>query len=194
MQSKAILSGVIISIILFLFISTGCRDAPPSHIFPDMSGRERTIYVQATELDARRAVDRDAFPQETIDQYPDYFGDGEDPFERAGMPGYYLFMTSEDEWRIGSYMFIPQEIIAYQGEHLTLEIFGVRGGTHGTILEDPEGNIMEDPDGEEIVFSVNRGELKKIKFTPEKPGLYRLVCHDHLPTMIMNIHVFPRIQ
>lgn len=187
--------GIVVGIGTLLALSaSGCREATPSGALPDRSGMERTIYVQATEMDARRAVERDPFPRETVAKYPEYFGDGEDPFERGGAPGYYLFMTSEDEWRIGSYMFVPQEVIAYQGERLTLEIFGVRGGTHGTILEDPEGNRVQEPDGEDIVFSVHRGELKKIEFTVEKSGIYHLICYDHQPTMVMNIHVLPRGQ
>lgn len=181
----------IISGLFFVCVLLGCGDDSPAHEFPDMEGRRRTIYVQATELDARRSVEQDPFPQETVAQYPDYFGDGEDPFERSGMPGYYLFMLSEDEWRIGSYIFVPQEVIAYQGEQITLEIFGVRGGTHGTILEDPDGNLVEGPDGEKVAFSVHRGELKKVEFHAQQPGIYRLVCQNHLPTMVMNIHVMP---
>ncbi len=56
-------------------------------------------------------------------------------------------------------------------------------------MEDPDGNPVEGPDGEAIVFTVHRGELKKVEFKVEQPGVYRLVCQDHLPTMVMNIHV-----
>ena len=121
-----------------------------------------------------------------------YFGPADELFESGGEGGYYLFMTSEDEWRIGSYMFLPQEAVAYMGERLRMEIFGVRGSHHETILEDPDGKQVKGPDGEAISFNVKRGELHVIEFTVEKPGIYRLVCTTHLPTMVMNIHVLPR--
>jgi hypothetical protein len=165
----------------------------PSHAQVVVESGERTIHVQATELDARRKLAQSAFPQATRDAFPERFGPSDDPGARGG--GYYLFMTSEDEWRIGSYMFVPQEVIAYQGERLTLEIFGVRGGHHGNVLFGPDGKQVNVKalDGSAIEkFDVNRGELHVIQFTADEPGLYRLVCVDHLPTMAMNIHVFPR--
>ncbi len=163
-----------------------CRPAPAE------DAGERTIYVQATELDARRTVEQDPFPQETVEEFPEYFGPGDDPFERGGAPGYYLFMTAEDEWRIGSYMFVPQEVIAYQGERITMEILGVRGAHHENVLLDPDGEPVAGPDGTDIVFTVRRGELHVIEFTTEKTGIYTLVCVTHQPTMTMNIHVLGR--
>ncbi len=175
--------------------SGGCREErsvhPEAGTLPDRSGMERTIYIQATEMDARRSTEQDPFPQETIDAWPDYFGPGDDPFDRAGKGGYYLFMTAEDEWRIGSYMFVPQEAIAYRGEHITLEVFGVRGSHHINVLRGPDGNVVKDPGGEDIRFTVHRGELKSAEFIAEQPGLYRLICEPHPPTMVMNIHVLP---
>ena len=92
-------------------ISSGCPGERQGRYeaLPDRSGEQRTIYIQATEMDARRSTGQDPFPQETIDAWPDYFGPGDDPFDRAGKGGYYLFMTAEDEWRIGSYMFVPRK-------------------------------------------------------------------------------------
>lgn len=153
---------------------------------------ERTLYVQATELDARRGLDQDPFPQDTRDAFPDYFGPADDPFDSAGAPGYYLFMTEEEEWRIGSYMFIPQEATVYEGDQVTMEILGVRGGHHGNILVDPDGERVQGPDGNDIRFDVKRGELHQIEFTADKTGVYQLICVDHTPTMAMNIHVLPR--
>lgn len=172
-----------------LFLSAGCGD--PLDDEPQRAG-ERTIHVQATEQDAHRATADDPFPTETIEEFPQYFGDGEDPFDRAGLEGYYLFMTEEDEWRIGSYLFLPQEIVAYQGEEITLEVFGVRGSEHGTVLQGPDETVVEGTDGEPVEFVVVRGGLEAVTFVAEEPGLYRLICYDHPPTMTTNIHVLPR--
>lgn len=168
---------------------SGCGGEPEAS---DAPTGERTIHLQATEQDAHRSTDDDPFPTETVEAFPSYFGDGEDPFARAGLEGYYLLMTDEAEWRIGSYLFLPQEILAYEGEELTLEIFGVRGDEHGTILRGPDGEVVESTDGEPIDFVVDRGELETVTFVADRPGLYRLVCHDHPPTMTTNIHVLPR--
>jgi plastocyanin len=143
---------------------------------------ERTIYLQATEQDARRGVHQTDFPQHTRDAYPHYFGSADDPFESAGMGGYYLFMTNEEEWRVGSYMYMPQEMIAYEGERITLEIFGVRGSRHQTIVVNPDGeNVTE--------VTVERGEVQTLEFTADRAGVWKLVCVDHPPTMTSYIHV-----
>jgi plastocyanin len=141
---------------------------------------DRYIHVQATELDARRTLDQNPFPQETIDNWPEYFS--EDDTRVA--PGYYLFMSGDEEWRIGSYMFLPQEIMFIQGDRVTMDIFGVRGSEHHTILVGPDGF-------EPIEFNVRRGELHQIEFTVDQPGLYQLICLTHPPTMTTNIHVLP---
>ena len=141
---------------------------------------ERYVHVQATELDARRSFDDDPFPQGTLDQWPEYFGeDG-----RGGAEGYYLFESDEEEWRIGSYLYLPQEITLVQGDEVTMEIFGVRGSEHGTFLVDPDGETVEH-------FTVKRGDLHQIQFTADKAGRWQLTCVDHSPTMTTNIHVLP---
>jgi plastocyanin len=141
---------------------------------------DRYIHVQATELDARRGVGQTEFPQETLDDWPEYFG--EDGTGGAG--GYYLFMTSDEEWRVGSYVFLPQEITFIQGDRVTMEVFGVRGNVHENVLMGPDGF-------EPIAFTVRRGELHSIEFTVDQPGLYQLICLTHPPTMTSNIHVLP---
>jgi plastocyanin len=147
------------------------------------SGRQpsdRYIHVQATELDARRAVGDTPFPQETLDAWPQYFGeDG-----KGGEAGYYLFMTSDEEWRVGSYVFLPQEITLIQGDRVTMEVFGIRGNEHETVLAGPNGF-------EPIQFNVKRGGLHSFEFTVDQPGLYQLICLTHPPTMTSNIHVLP---
>lgn len=141
---------------------------------------DRYVHVQATELDARRGLDQDPFPQATLDGWPQYFGeDG-----RGGDGGYYLFMSDEDEWRIGSYLFLPQEITFVQGDRVTLEIFGIRGSEHETVLESPSGEALEH-------FTVKRGELHEIEFTADEAGVYELICVTHPPTMTTRITVLP---
>jgi plastocyanin len=141
---------------------------------------DRYIHVQATELDARRTLDQNPFPQETLDAWPEYFGeDG-----TGGAEGYYLFMSGDEEWRIGSYMFLPQEMTFVQGDRVTMEVLGVRGSEHETVLAGPDGF-------EPIQFNVKRGELHSIEFTVDQPGLYQLICLTHPPTMTSNILVLP---
>lgn len=141
---------------------------------------DRYIHVQATELDARRTLDQNAFPQETLDAWPEYFGeDG-----TGGTSGYYLFMSGDEEWRIGSYLFLPQEMTFIQGDRVTMEVLGVRGSEHHNVLVGPDGF-------ESIEFTVKRGELHSIEFTVDQPGLYQLHCLTHPPTMTSNILVLP---
>jgi plastocyanin len=152
----------------------------------------RTIYVQATEFDSTRTLSQDAFPQATRDAFPQYFGPATEPATSGGAGGYYLFMTSDTAWRIGSYVFLPSEAVVYQGDEVTLEFIGVRGGSHGNVLMDPNNNPVKDSNGSELRFDIKRGEVQKVTFTASKRGIYRVVCADHGPTMSMAIHVLPR--
>jgi plastocyanin len=139
---------------------------------------DRYIHVQATELDARRSFEQDPFPQATLDQWPDYLGE-----DGRGGAGYYLFDVDGEEWRIGSYLYLPQEITFIQGDQVTMEIFGIRGSEHETVLEGPGLESQH--------FTVKRGELHQIEFTVDEPGHYQLICLTHQPTMTTNIHVLP---
>lgn len=150
---------------------------------------ERTIYLQATELDARRAIEQTAFPQETRDSFPEYFGPADKPSESGGAPGYYLFQTSDKEWRVGSYMFLPPEVTAYQGERLTFEILGVRGDEHHIILYGPDGEVVKSTGGDDVDLVVKRGGLGVVEFAVNDAGMYSLVCVTHSPTMNSIIHV-----
>jgi hypothetical protein len=148
---------------------------------------ERTIHLQATEMDAYRAADRfpKDFPGATRRAFPQYFGDPDDHSDQGGAPGYYLFLSGEDEFRIGSYMWLPQgDFVVYQGQRITLEMLGVRGTTHQSVLLDPEGKELAG-------FTVYRGGLEVVDFTVEKVGVYRLICLDHQPTMTLHIHSLP---
>ena len=160
-------------------LTAACGDASQAGAESGLQPSERHLYVQATELDTRRSLEDDPFPQATLDQWPEYFGeDGQ-----SGSGGYYLFMSDDEEWRIGSYMYLPQEITLIQGDRVTMEIFGVRGGEHDTVLQGPGIESQH--------VTVKRGELHQVEFTAEEPGLYQLICLTHQPTMTTNIHVLP---
>lgn len=172
-----------IGAVLALVLAGGlaaCGEAQGSETGTGLEPSERYIHVQATELDARRSVDQTPFPKGTLDDFPEYFGDD----GKGGAEGYYLFMTGDDEWRVGSYVYLPQEITFIQGDRVTMEVFGIRGNEHHSILVGPEGF---DP----IEFTVLRGGLEKVEFTVDQPGLYQLICLTHPPTMTTNIHVLP---
>ena len=154
-------------------LTTACEDAATGAL-AGLEPSEHYIHVQATEQDARRGLDQDPFPQETIDLFPEYDFSGDD--------GYVLRERDDDEWQIGSYVFLPQEITLIQGDTVTMDIFGVRGSEHDLVLEIP---------GQEQEFTVFRGELHQIEFTVDEPGRFQLVCETHPPTMVTNITVLP---
>jgi plastocyanin len=157
-----------------------CGDGGTADEGTGLQPSERYVSVQATEFDTRRTLEQNSFPQQTIDEWPEYFGeDG-----TGGSGGYYLFMSGDEEWRIGSYVFLPSEMTFIQGDRVTMEVFGVRGSSHENILVGPDGF-------EPIQFTVNRGELASIEFTVDRPGLYQIFCMSHQPSMTANIHVLP---
>lgn len=169
----------------------GAEDAEESArerpVFPVPGAGERRVHLQATEMDAIRAADRfpEGYPHKTREDFPQYFGDPDDHTDRAGAPGYYLSLQDDNTYRIGSYMWLPaQDIIAYQGERLRLEILGVRGDSHRSVILDPDG-------AEVAAFTVYRGGLEVIDFTAAKAGVYQVICTEHQPTMTAYIHVLP---
>ena len=163
----------VVAVIGLALLASACEDEAVG-AFAGFEPSDHYIHVQATEQDARRSLDQDPFPQETIDLFPEYDFSGDD--------GYVLRERDDDEWQIGSYVFLPQEMVFVQGDTITMDIFGVRGSEHDIVLEIP---------GQEQEFTVFRGELHQIEFTVDEPGRYQLVCETHPPTMTANITVLP---
>ena len=67
-----------------------------------------------------------------------------------------------------------------QGDKVTLEVLGINGASHPTTIE-----------GYDISFEVKRGQLNRVTFTADKPGVFRIICSAHQPAMTGQLVVLP---
>jgi plastocyanin len=80
------------------------------------------------------------------------------------------------------YQFSPATVVVRQGERVALEIVGINGAKHSVHIDKYHPQH----------FVVKRGEIGRIKFTADTPGLFKIHCEEHLPSMEGTLVVLPR--
>ncbi|MGH7417546.1 MAG: hypothetical protein ACREKB_07210 [Candidatus Rokuibacteriota bacterium] len=127
----------------------------------------RTIYMAAVEPRGGAAVTSEPFPTEAL----------------PPGPGYVLRRPDETgRWEVSGYYWQPGFLLANLGDDLTLEILGINGAEHPTVIE----GINVPP------FTVRRGQITRVNFRATRPGFYPIVCTTHLPSMVAYLVVLPR--
>lgn len=125
---------------------------------------KRTVYMTAVEYKGSAEVAKEPFPA-----------------TKAEGAGYTLKEPLDGRWETSSYRWDPGSVVVYQGDQVELRIWGVNGDQHLAYLETyvPE-------------FTVKRGELTALTFKADQPGIFRLVCTVHRPSMEAQVVVLPR--
>lgn len=92
---------------------------------------------------------------------------------------------SPKNWLVQSYMWSPAAMTVVAGDTVELTMFVLNGNIHETWLEAPDGSeaVTE--------FTMNRGREYFKTFAADQPGVYRLICNTHEPTMNAYITVLP---
>ncbi len=127
----------------------------------------RVIYMSAVEWKGTTNVAKEPFPADEV-------------LPVGG--GYKLVAPNENgDWQAQTYRWEPGTIVVYEGDTVTLKIFGVNGDKHPTVIEDYG-----------VTFEVTRGRLTTVEFKADKTGIFRFVCQAHLPSMTGEIVVLPR--
>ena len=132
---------------------------------PAQAGAKRTITMVAIEPKGGATVDKEPFPTGALPE-----GKG---YERKAP-------DAGGRWEVSTYRWNPNQIIVRQGDEVTLEILGVNGAEHPSLLE-----------GYDISFNVKRGELTTVRFTADKPGVFVFRCGIHSPAMVGELIVLP---
>ena len=127
---------------------------------------KRTIYIAAIEPKGSTTVRKEPFPTTELPPGPGYILEAPD---------------AKGKWRVKTYRWLPSTIVVNQGDEVTLEILGVNGAQHPSMIE-----------GYDIGFMVRRGQVTRIKFTADKAGIFTIVCNVHRPTMTAQLVVLPR--
>ena len=108
-----------------------------------------------------------------------------EPFPADALPagaGYVLNKPDQTgRWEVSVYMWSPSQIIINQDDEVTLEFVGINGATHPTTIA-----------GYDKSFVLQRGQVTKISFKADKPGLFSIQCGTHKPSMAAELVVLPR--
>ena len=85
-------------------------------------------------------------------------------------------------WDFKSFTFSPDQIVVNQGDKVTLHFIGVQGTHHGITVEGVDN------------FELMRGQLHTVSFVANNPGTITYICHVHLPNMVGQILVLPKLH
>ena len=158
---------VVVGLAAFALLAAAC--APEEGAAPE-DPQERTISLLAVQHSMDRHVDDTPFP-DTLEEWPQ--------FEQ--WPGYRLDPPDEDgEWYARAYAFEPGTIVVNEGDEVTLQLFGIHGDEHPSVIQ-----------GYDVSFNIKRGELEQVTFTADQPGVFPLICADHMPSMVGQLVVLP---
>jgi len=121
------------------------------------AGVKRTITMVAVEAKGGTTVNKEPFPTATLPEGKGY--ELEAP-------------NAEGRWEVSTYRWDPNQVIVNQGDEVTLQILGVNGAEHPSVI-----------DGYDISFTVKRGQLTTVTFTADKAGVFEIRCGTHQPSM-----------
>lgn len=126
----------------------------------------RTIYMEAIEPKGSATVDKEPFPTASLPE-----------------GGGYALKQPDDsgKWEVETYTWNPDQIVVTEGDTVNLEILGVNGARHEAFIE-----------GYVDSFVVERGKLTSLTFVADTPGVFKIVCTTHQPSMTAELVVLPQ--
>lgn len=156
MKSRWMTGIVAVALLAIAGLAIACsgddNDAVVSAMLPP---QERTIKMAAYELKGGTQVDKEAFPGG----------------ELSG--GYAIKAPNEDgRWEVEAYSWLPGQIEVNQGDTVTLEIIGINGAEHVSLIE----NYVDS-------FVVQRGLMTTVTFVADQPGVFQILCGTHPESM-----------
>ena len=161
MKMRIVLLGLLV-LALAAVALVGCAQSQSSTIPP----MKRTITMTAVEPKGGVTVDKEAFPKDALP---------------AG-GGYLLKAPDKDgRWEVSAYRWDPNQVIVNQGDEVTLEILGINGAEHPTVIE-----------GYNVTFNVKRGQVTMVTFKADKAGVFKINCGVHQPSMVGELVVLAR--
>ena len=153
----AVLTAMVVTGVALVLVSSG--GASPQ-------AKQRTLYLTAVEWKGSATA-------------------ADEPFPTAPLPeggGYELIPTGADgKWAVETYRFDSAVVVAYQGERVTLNVFGVNAKFHDISM--PDFNKA---------FRVERGKLSTVSFKVNKVGIFPIICLTHQPSHRADLVVLPR--
>jgi plastocyanin len=148
-----------------LLLALGASACGGGEASPGLESGERTVYMAAVEPKGGTNVEDEPFPTEALPE-----------------GGAYILKEPDEEgrWEVETYRWMPNEFTVVEGDRVTLEIIGINGSLHEATLE-----------GYDLDFEVTRGHITTAEFVADTPGIFRLVCETHQPSMTGQMVVLP---
>ena len=166
-QSELTIAGLQMSVASLRIASTKI-DSPPGEKHFFVTGVEWKGSTSATEL-----------AQPTED--PAGLSNGH------GFKGTGVYDTSNpDKWQVASYVWTPGSMVVSQGDKVDLTLFIVNGNRHATWVQAPDMSVAASR------MEMNRGREYELSFVASQPGVYKLLCDTHGPSMAASILVLPK--
>jgi len=135
--------------------------------FGAQAAEEGVHYIALIEPKGGVSVDKEPYPEGTLPQGGGYVKKAPNPAGR---------------WEVSTYQFSPATIVVKQGDRVTLEMVGINGAKHSVHVDKYRPDHV----------LVKRGEIARIQFTADTPGLFKIHCKEHEPTMEGQLVVLPR--
>ena len=85
------------------------------------------------------------------------------------------------KWVVETYRYDPGTVVVNEGDTVTLEIVGINGKEHPFHIE-----------GYDVSGVVKRGEVTRVSFLADKPGIFKISCEIHRPSMEADLVVLKR--
>ena len=153
----------VLPLLALLALLAACGQAVLGAVAPP---QERTIYMAAVEPKGGTTVDKEPFPAQSLP------------------PGGGYGLKAPDDtgrWQVETYRFDPGTVVVNEGDTVTLEIVGINGKEHPITLE-----------GYGLSTVLKRGEVQRLTFLADKPGIFRIMCDTHKPSMEAALVVLKR--
>ena len=150
-------------LLVVLVLLAACGQALAGAVAPP---QERTIYMAALEPKGGTTVDQEPFPAQSLP------------------PGGGYGLKAPDDtgrWEVETYRFDPGTVVVNEGDTVTLEIVGINGKEHPITVE-----------GYGLDTVLKRGEVQRLNFVADKPGIFKIECDNHKPSMKASLVVLKR--
>ena len=131
------------------------------------AAEERVVYMALIEPKGGVTVDKEPYPTAELPKGGGYVKKAPDPSGR---------------WEVSVYQFSPASIVVKQGDRVTLEMIGINGAKHSVHVDKYRPDHV----------LVKRGEIARIQFTADTPGMFKIHCQEHEPSMEGLLVVLPR--
>jgi len=169
-RTIAAIAGVLAALVVALLVAFVGKSAATT----TATAATRTLYVSAVEWKGSASVAKEPYPG------PVPAGGG---YESCP-PGSQECDLKGDttKWAVETYRFDTATVVAYAGERVVINAFGVNAAKHDIVVPKLKKS-----------FTIMRGVVTRADLgVVSKPGIYKILCITHPPAHQMDLVVMPK--